>query len=193
MQTYSHALITFSLHRAMRRRGIQADLQAFVAGAVAPDLPLFVLTLGYVFYYAWLRPSPREDRFSRYDALYFHNPIWIVGHNLFHAPINLCLLMIVGSRAAGRKQPWGARMVWFVLGCLFHTLLDVFTHHHDGPLLLFPVNWQARFRSPVSYWDRRHHGRLFALVEHVIDLAILAGLGVNWWRKRSSQTHTKEE
>lgn len=61
--------------------------------------------------------------------------------------------------------------------------MDVLTHHDDGPLILFPFDWSTRFASPVSYWDRRYHGAVFARLELVLDVALVGYLVVPWVRK----------
>lgn len=65
-----------------------------------------------------------------------------------------------------------------------HTMLDIPTHHNDGPLILFPLEWSVRFYSPVSYWDPRYFGREFALFELLLNLTLLGYLfGPGLWRR----------
>ncbi len=76
-------------------------------------------------------------------------------------------------RVAPRAAPWWA---WFLVACLLHAALDVFTHHDDGPLILFPFDWSTRFHSPISYWDRSRFGGGFARVELALDAVLLGYL-----------------
>lgn len=76
-------------------------------------------------------------------------------------------------------------MLWFALGAGLHSAIDILTHAGDGPLLLFPLNWTYRFSSPVSYWDPEYYGRIFAPIEHVLDVVLLIYIFVNWRRNRA--------
>ncbi|MBP7590472.1 MAG: cobalamin biosynthesis protein CobQ, partial [Chloroflexi bacterium] len=62
-----------------------------------------------------------------------------------------------------------------------HTAVDIFTHADDGPVLTFPLDWHTRFKSPISYWDPAHYGRLVRLLEHLLDLLLVVWL---LWRRR---------
>lgn len=171
MQTYSHFLMT-----AVWGRIDRAETQAALAGSVLPDLPLTLLTLGYIADRRYLRPHlPDKTRCSpTYNHLYFNNRWWIAAHNLLHAPLILFGLGIIGF--LGRRRRWGERLLWFTAGCGLHTAIDMVTHAGDGPLLLFPLDWQRRYQSPVSYWDPAHHGRLFRLLEHLLDVVLVVVL-----------------
>ena len=170
MQTYSHLLLT-----AVLRPKIQPDeTAALLAGSVLPDFPLGLLSIGYVLDRRYLRPHlPDKTRCSpTYNDLYFHNPWWIAAHNILHAPLPLLCLALLGSWR--RRQAWGRRLFWFAVGCGLHTAVDIVTHTDDGPVVAFPLEWQMRFRSPVSYWDPAHGGRWFRRLEHLMD-ALLVG------------------
>ena len=67
---------------------------------------------------------------------------------------------------------------YFFLACLLHTALDIPTHVHDGPLLVFPLNWSIRFRSSISYWDPNYFGREFTYFELALDALLLLVLAV---------------
>ncbi|MBE7472941.1 MAG: metal-dependent hydrolase [Anaerolineales bacterium] len=187
MQTYSHFLMTAVLNDGLKSRGLPVHTKALLFGSFMPDVPLFLLTLGYVAYRAWIDPRlPGEHIFGpRYDNLYFHHPLWITGHNLFHAPVLIALMLGVGYYLGLRQQKkWGVALFWFAVACGFHSLVDIFTHHDDGPLLFFPFNWDYRFSAPISYWDSRYGGRIFAPLEHLLDLAILVYFAVAWALRR---------
>jgi len=117
-----------------------------------------------------------------FNHLYFQHPVWQIGHNLFHTPLLLGLMVWWGYRSGGHR---GA-LFWFALACGLHSLLDIFTHRTDGPLLLFPFNWDYRFPAPVSYWDAEHEGKKFALFERLLDLVTVVYLAVAWWLRRRS-------
>lgn len=164
MQTYSHFLVTAVLQRALKPQSAK-DGAALLAGSVAPDLPLALLSLGYVVDRRYVRTHlPDKTRCSpTYNQLYFNNPWWIAAHNSLHAPLPLFVLALLGLLL---RQRW---LLWLVLGAGLHTAVDIFTHADDGPVLLFPLDWHTRFQSPVSYWDPQHGGRTFRLLEHFLD------------------------
>lgn len=67
-------------------------------------------------------------------------------------------------------------MLWFSLGSLLHTLIDIPTHAGDDPLLFFPFDWQLRFNSPLSYWDPNYFGIQFIVFEILLNVGLLAYL-----------------
>jgi hypothetical protein len=158
-------------------------------GSILPDIPLFILTVGFIIAHQ-LNPNPADPSLfgSAYDTLYFTNPWWIAGHNLFHGPLLILLYGGIGyglMRQTVRPswQKWGGPLLWLAVGCGLHTLIDIFTHVTDGPVLFFPLNWHYRFFAPVSYWDPQYGGRTFAIFEHLLD-ALLVGWLIWQWMKR---------
>jgi membrane-bound metal-dependent hydrolase YbcI (DUF457 family) len=194
MQTYSHLLITALLNEGLQARGIAADNRALILGSFMPDLPLFALSLGYLAARRRDGSVAPEDRICgpRFNTLYFHNPLWITGHNLFHAPIHLALIALIGFGLRRRKK-WGPALVWFAAACGLHSLIDIITHYDDGPLPLFPFNRTYRFRAPISYWDADHGGRFFAPFEHLLNLAIGLYLGTRWLKNHRKSSNYQNE
>ncbi len=185
MQTYSHFLITALAADGLKQREVAVRSKAVLWGSIMPDIPLGLLSLGYLAYYRWVAPLPDGvSMMAHFDTLYFTNPVWKAGHNFFHAPLIILAMVAMGVYAGRRGKGWGPTLLWFALGCGLHSFFDVFTHHSDGPLLLFPLNWDWRFISPVSYWDSDYYGNIFAPVEHLLDLGILIYFGRNWLLKR---------
>ena len=78
----------------------------------------------------------------------------------------------------------GITLVWFALATIFHTVIDIFTHHSDGPVFLFPLTWSYRFQSPISYWETEYYSRQFAIFEMALDGVILLYFAGYWLRKR---------
>jgi len=186
MQTYSHLLVTAVLDRQLVRHQLQAPRLALFTGAILPDIPFFLLTLLGEIYFRWFTTTPTGESPMVYMhfTLFFIEPLWIIGHNFFHAPFILGVLGLAGFAAARWGQRWGRGLGWFAVGAGLHTLIDIFTHTSDGPLLFFPFNWRYRFRSPVSYWERANFGLIFMLVEHLVDLGILVYLIWQWHQQR---------
>jgi hypothetical protein len=171
MQTYSHLLLTAVLQKATRIDNPDA-VSGLLAGSAAPDVPLALLSVGYVVDRRYVRPHlPDKTRCSpTYNELYFNNSWWIAAHNSLHAPLPLFALALLGLLL---RRRW---LLWFALGCGLHTAVDIFSHADDGPVLLFPLDWHKRFLSPISYWDPQHGGRTFRLIEHLLDLLLIGYL-----------------
>ena len=185
MQTYSHALINATLAGPLKRAGWEFRDWAFVAGGVLPDVPFFLLTvLGGIYYtVSGGTPTGESPMIYMHMTLYFTDPFWITAHNFFHAPLILGVIGLGGYLGMRSGNRWGAQLLWFAVGAGLHSLIDIFTHAGDGPVLLFPFHWSYRFSSPVSYWDPQHYGLIFAPLEHLADL-MLAWMLVRDWRRR---------
>ncbi len=175
MRTPSHFLMTAVLQKSLPR--IPIVKSAFLLGSVAPDLPLWILSISSIIYYHLIRGWSRADAFNyMFDELYFHNPFWIASHNFLHSPILLLVglgLVWRSRRNIGSRSRW---FFWFLLACLLHSVVDIFTHVDDGPLLFFPLQWTIRFHSPISYWDSRYYGREFRVFESALNAVFLVYL-----------------
>ncbi len=172
MLTPSHFLLTTALDKSLPRVPIVKS--AFLLGSVAPDLSLWLLSIGSLIYYhfilGWRKGATLNFIF---EDLYFHNPFWIASHNLLHSPTLLLIALAFlwrKRRNIGSPERW---WFWFLLACLFHATIDIFTHVDDGPLLFFPFEWTTRFHSLVSYWDSRYYGREFRNFEQALDGVLL--------------------
>lgn len=187
MMTPSHFLMTAAADALLKARGVRPHTLALLVGSVAPDLPLYALSVAYIGwnYYAapWLlgAPAPAEHVFGAgYDTLYFTDPLWVISHNVLHAPLTLLAFAGIGAWAARSGRPWGIVALWFLAGCALHAGVDILTHRDDGPLLLFPFDWSLRFPAPISYWDRRYGAALFAPFERGLDAVIVVAFAVRW-------------
>ena len=182
MNTPSHFIIQAAVAKRAANPGLVRG--AFLWGAVAPDIPLYLLSVFGGLYFRWTGMSLREAAGHMFDTLFFEDPFWIAAHNLLHSPTMLALLLGGGwlfKRFTGRGWGWAK---WFLIGCAAHTLLDIPVHHNDGPLLFFPLEWQTRFSSPVSYWDPDYYGGVFAWFELALDVALLTYLVTPWFKRR---------
>ncbi|MFQ5703866.1 MAG: zinc dependent phospholipase C family protein [Gemmatimonadales bacterium] len=159
---------------------------ALLAGSVAPDAPLLLLTAGYYLYRRITDATGPHGLYGPdYDRLFYYDPFWVFSHNILHAPLIIIPLVLIGLyKWHASHSPRGAALFWFSVGCAFHSVTDVFTHHADGPLLLFPFNWNYRFVSPVSYWHPAFYGRIFGTLETATDLAIVTYLAISWLRRK---------
>lgn len=80
-------------------------------------------------------------------------------------------------------------LFWLAAGMLLHTIIDIFTHTSDGPLMFFPLNWIYRFPSPVSYWEADHFGQFVVVAEYTVNGAILVYFFVRWRRQYHRQAN----
>jgi membrane-bound metal-dependent hydrolase YbcI (DUF457 family) len=190
LNTYTHLLVTAACSEPLKRRGIPVHTRGVLLGSVMPDVPLIILTLGFFLYRRFVDPMPGEGMFPQlYDDLYFGNPLWIISHSFFHSPPMVALFAAVGYYGIRTEKSWGAALFWFAAACGLHSVIDILTHHNDGPLLLFPFNWEYRFITPISYWDSRHYGNIVGPLEHLMNLGIILYFVVVWVRGRTTPPH----
>jgi hypothetical protein len=187
MQTPSHLLITAVINKKYRKPfPIPRQTTALLFGAVLPDIPFFLLTVVYEVYYRWVGTLPVEGSIMEYLhlTLFFTDPIWIISHNFFHSLIINLLLIFVGYLAFRARLRWGAFLFWLAISTQFHTIIDIFTHRSDGPLIFFPLNWTYRFPSPISYWEVGYYGRIFLVFEISLDVVIIGYFVWIWLQKK---------
>lgn len=179
MNTVTHVLINASIDRAVHRRATgerhPITTKPFLLGGLAPDLPLMVLTGAAFAWFSGVQGWTVSETFRHvFDDLFFTHPGWIATHNVLQAPLIL-LAGILAAVAVRHRWPGPARTLgWFFAGCAIHVAGDIPLHHDDGPLLLFPLDWQLRFHSPVSYWDTAR----YADVVRPLELTLVAALAV---------------
>lgn len=158
----------------------RTTLRWFVGGGLAPDVPLHVLAAGSLVWYAVAQGMTPPETFEHvFGTMFFEDPVWKAANSALHAPLVLAALAVAGGAAGG---PRGRHIRALAAGAAIHAVVDVLTHHSDGPLLWFPVDWSYRFASPVSYWEPEHFGRPMS----VLDLGLTVGLGlwaVRRWRR----------
>lgn len=157
--------------------------RAILLGGLAPDVGLTVLSAGALVWFPLVEGRSVQETFDHVYRDLFYDAAWIVGHNTLHAPPVLVALLALGLRLRG---PVGRWLAAFAVGCLLHSVVDIVTHHDDGPLLLFPFDWSTRFISPVSYWDPAHGGRVLGPIDQAITVVGGGWLAATWWRGRRS-------
>lgn len=194
MQTPSHFLLTAVLtHNAPTRRP-SVHKTALLVGSVLPDVSFTLLTAAYGIYYRWFASQPITGSIMEYlhFDLFYTNPAWIVGHNFFHSLVINGVFLGLGLWGIQRQWRWARPLLWLSIGMLFHTIIDVFTHHSDGPLIFFPLNWTYRFPSPISYWERAYYGRQFTIFEYALDVVIVAYFVWLWFKRTGTHPSTGE-
>lgn len=181
MHTPSHWIMTLAAAKFWHRRGVNSDRPprkyprfALALGAWAPDFALTVLSLGGLVWFQNVEGlTAIQSAKHMFGNLFYNDPVWIFLHNFLHSPLMVGLLAAANALL---MRPWPHLQRWltyFLIACFFHDVVDVLTHHDDGPLALFPLNWNWRFASPISYWDPRHGGRPFMVFEIGLNVVLL--------------------
>lgn len=183
MRTPSHLLIGAAINTTIPQE--QRCTSAFLFGSILPDLPFTILTFFYTIYYQFWGSVPSGVSTMEYlhFDVFFRDPIWIISHNFFHSLVIGIILLAVGYFK--RNTRWGKWLMWLMIGTLIHTVIDIFTHHSDGPFILFPISWTYRFESPISYWETDYFGQQFRVFEYLFDGLLLIYLVRRWWQKRA--------
>ncbi len=137
---------------------------AALAGALIPDVSLYVLSVLHLFV---LGIEPEVV----FGELYYSD-LWQGIFRIDNSIVLWCVglgLALVARSAAGLA---------FCLAALLHLCLDFLLHVDDGRAHFWPLSdWI--FQSPVSYWDPNHHGALVGGVE----IILCAVLTVWMWRR----------
>lgn len=173
MNTPSHLIMMAAFGKWRRQQAKSFDKAAYL-GSIAPDIPLILISIAYVSFNRWVSKTGNKRCSADYDWHYFNDPLWIISHNTLHSPLPLALLIAAGYFAQQRGKRWGQSLLWFGLGCAGHSLIDIPTHHNDGPLLFFPFDFKTRYNSALSYWHPEHGGRWFKFFEASLDIGLLA-------------------
>ena len=185
MNTPSHWLMTVAAGRVIQEKSkVPNPKWALGLGSIAPDIPLYFLSFGGIWYYrAWHGWSSNDTARQLFTNLYYNDPVWILLHNFLHSPTMLLILGFAVSLLGrlGIFTDRVARRFFFFLGaCLLHSFVDILTHNDDGPLIFFPFNWTYRFSSPLSYWDPDHLGRQFMVFEAILAIVLI---GFLFWHR----------
>lgn len=155
------------------KRASNRDAALAALGATFPDAPAI---LGAA--WLWLR----RKTFSRED---FDEQV--CGRSLFREPDAAFHSASVVAAAMALERILRGKNSAFLLGWAGHVLTDFLTHGEDARQVFWPVS-RWRFRSPISYRERKRHGRLFTVVEHAAVLATLISLLARAWRTHQKLT-----
>jgi len=150
---------------AFGRKGTRAILLAAFAGAVLPDLSLYLMG-GFSLYVLQIPPG------IVFGQLYFSDA-W---QTVFAIDNSVFVWGALLGLAVWFKKPWAMALCGAALA---HLALDFPLHHDDGRPHFWPLSSWI-FESPVSYWDRRHGALWVAPVE----AALASASAVLLWRAR---------
>jgi len=101
MQTFSHFLITVFAHQQAQRWGWfprRVPTPALLVGAVLPDIPFTLLTLGYGLYYRSIGSTPTGESLM----IYMHFTLFFEDPPLDHQPQRFSLTGDQHAAAAAR-------------------------------------------------------------------------------------------
>lgn len=130
---------------------------AIAIGAILPDVPIFIFYL--VAKYIYQLPEAKIWLEAYYE------PVWQNTIALFHSIPLAAIGAIIFYR-------WDIKPGMILcLSMICHSLLDLPVHHDDAHRHFFPFS-NYRFISPFSYWDINHYGRIIALIEMSLVLAV---------------------
>ena len=172
--TQTHLLVGTGL---FARPGEPLRNTAVVAGSLLPDAAIFVL-------FGWSKLAGIPER-RVWDEIYFAEPwrTWVAAQNSVFVYAGLMIAGVVVLWAVRPLFRIGLFALFLALAALAHVALDFPVHHADAHRHLWPVSdWV--FRSPVSYWDPAHHGRIFMVIEAVLAIALALWLFRRfhaWW------------
>ena len=177
MLTNTHILVGAALFA--RKKFSKRQNLAVLFGGLLPDLSVFVMVLvsrlpGFQVDNLWRKP----------DGLYWQEPWQTLSMISNSAPLYAAMLIlgfVLAKQTSGRLKGFWLGLSLLSAACLAHVLLDFPVHADDAHIHFWPLT-EARFYSPISYWDRRHFGDIVGALEAVAGLLIAFVL----WRRFTS-------
>ena len=165
MNTPTHIVVALA---ALSRRGESAPNRAVLAGALIPDIAIYLWA-------PWQYLVRGRSGDDIWNTLYFEPPMQTAIALINSVPIYAALALLGWVQ---RGKVWGMLMLAFALAALLHIALDLPVHSGDAYRHFWPVSdW--RFYSPVSYWEADKGARWVSLVEAAVVLGSVAVL----WRR----------
>lgn len=169
MKTPTHIAINYLLFKRFK---IPEPLQKyFLIGGALPDLPIC-----FIFAVVYLQSSGHAEGIAAFRKLYETDALVIGLHNLLHSPVSLALLLTLEFLFGKHRSKWA----FLLAGCFIHSLVDIYTHVDDGPLMFWPFNWELRFTSVLSHWDS-NFGSIYVVLTEVF---ILCAAAITYWIHR---------
>lgn len=143
------------------RRGAPAQNAAALAGALLPDLSVFVM-------YFWSRLIEGEPAWRVWGVTYWSEPWQTISAVSNSFPLWAVITAIgLATRSYLMIALGGAG--------LLHLALDFPVHHDDAHVHFWPfTDW--RFHSPLSYWNSQDYGDYVGAVEVALALALIVVL-----------------
>lgn len=150
MNTGAHLIINWALLSNTRWQTLTA---AILIGALLPDAAMFV----FYIYQKFILQTPEMQI---WQVAYFQAH-WQAIFDIFNSVPLILVLLVVGLYT---KKIFIQALA---ISMLMHCALDLPLHNDDAHRHFYPFsNW--KFISPFSYWDPKHYGQLFTIVEIVL-------------------------
>lgn len=161
MNTPAHLIFGLA---AFGKPNDRAVTSAALAGAIIPDLSLYLLASWHLF----VLETPARVVFGRL----YYSENW-------QAIFRIDNSFVLWGIALGVGILFKSRVAIALCGAAFlHISLDFPFHNEDARAHFWPVtNW--KFVSPISYWDPKYFGHFFGPVE----IAAALTLSIWLWRK----------
>ena len=163
MNTPAHLILGLA---AFGKPGRPRVTAAALAGALIPDLSLYLLTGGA------LALGATPERVFR--DLYYSDA-W---QAVFRVDNSVLVWAAILGAGLWRRSAWVGALAG---AALLHLACDLPLHHDDGRAHFWPAT-EWVFASPVSYWDPAHGGRWVGVAEIVLCLLAAAWI----WRRHPS-------
>jgi hypothetical protein len=161
MNTPAHLIFGLA---AFSKRGARGGSLGAAAGAIAPDLSLYLL-VGWALGIAKIPPG------VVFGEMYFSDTwrtVFAIDNSVF----------VWGAVLATGLWARAPVMIAFGAAALLHIALDLPLHHDDGRPYFWPLTMWV-YESLFSYWDQTHGARWIAPLE----TAVVLGLAVLLWRR----------
>lgn len=169
MNTPAHMLIGAAVFASPNAT---KTLVAALVGGLAPDLPMLVMVL-------WSTRILNMPTHEVFGQLYFSEG-WQAVFAIDHG-------FLIWASLFGLAMLHGSFLLRAFAGSGFlHIATDFLTHHDDARRQFWPItDWV--FLSPISYWDERYYGGVFAPLEFGLVLVLTAVLlwRLQSWRDRA--------
>lgn len=216
MNTITHILIAYAVVKYYRTKKNVEIPKSFILGSFAPDILFyFICIYSFIFYSLTTSMTTLEIFSYMFDYLYFNDSVWKFSYNILHSPFviiaMLCVMLAtirnnitlykgmgqfkknekVSLKKLQQHFPYVIMILFFFIGCLVHISLDIPLNHDDGPLLLYPINDELRFYSPISYWDPNHYGGIFTIFETLLMFSLIGYLIKDWALKKFNRKEKK--
>ena len=180
MLTNTHILVAATA--LTRRRFTTKQNLAIIVGGVFPDLSVFIMAAvgrmpGSTITNLWRKP----------DGMYWQEPWQFLSALSNSIPLYVALLllfMFLVRRAQSHRALWLACALFFA-ACLLHVLFDFPVHADDAHVHFWPLT-DARFHSPVSYWQSQYWGNWVSAFEVIggLIMATILWRRFGHWRPR---------
>jgi hypothetical protein len=161
MNTPTHLILAAAIFAKPGQRKVTT---AALLGGFIPDFSLY-------FMFFWHRFVLNTSTNEIFDVLYFSD-YW---QKVFAIDNSFIVWGMLLGFAKWHKSKW---MIALTGAAFIHLMCDFPLHVDDARAHFWPFTmW--KFESPVSYWDRNHHGSIFSVFEILLVCVLL---GILWRR-----------